>query len=70
MKGSIFKLFCVIAMLLFAVSSVSAQATGKIAGVISDKATGDPLPGVNVVLEGMPTELLDNPKVKEVYLGG
>ena len=24
----------------------------------------------NVVLEGLPTELLDNPKVKEVYLGG
>jgi branched-chain amino acid transport system ATP-binding protein len=24
----------------------------------------------NVVLEGIPTELLDNPRVKEVYLGG
>jgi hypothetical protein len=53
MKESIFKSMCVIAVLLFAVSQVSAQATGKIAGIVTDKATGDPLPGVNIILEGM-----------------
>ena len=29
-----------------------AQTTGKIAGQITDEATGDPLPGVNVVIDG------------------
>jgi hypothetical protein len=29
-----------------------AQSSGKIAGVVVDKSTGDPLPGVNVILEG------------------
>ena len=29
-----------------------AQATGKIAGVITDVANGEPIPGVNVFIEG------------------
>ena len=29
-----------------------AQSSGKIAGVVIDKSTGEPLPGVNVILEG------------------
>ena len=31
---------------------VFAQSTGKIVGVVKDKATGEPLPGVNVLVEG------------------
>ncbi len=31
---------------------VFAQSPGKIAGVVTDKSTGEPLPGVNVILEG------------------
>ena len=31
---------------------VFAQSSGKIAGVVKDKSTGEPLPGVNVVIEG------------------
>jgi len=38
-------------MVLFLVSFVFAGTTGKIAGIIVDKNTGDPLPGVNVVIE-------------------
>ncbi|QXD14089.1 carboxypeptidase regulatory-like domain-containing protein [Rhodocaloribacter litoris] len=38
-------------LLLGAVAPVHAQ-TGKIAGYVRDADTGDPLPGVNVVLEG------------------
>lgn len=34
------------------VSQLVAGTTGKITGVISDEATGQPLPGVNVVIEG------------------
>ncbi|RMH61842.1 MAG: TonB-dependent receptor [Calditrichaeota bacterium] len=37
--------------LLYALS-VFAGTTGKISGVVTDKATGDPLPGVNVLLDG------------------
>ncbi|GAB4369118.1 MAG: hypothetical protein Kow0042_10660 [Calditrichia bacterium] len=29
-----------------------AQSSGKVAGVVVDKSTGDPLPGVNVIVEG------------------
>lgn len=36
--------------LLFTVSGLFAQTTGKIAGQITDAETGDPLPGANVVL--------------------
>jgi outer membrane receptor protein involved in Fe transport len=49
-----------VAVLLLAVAvtgveSVSAQATGRIAGQVTDAATGEPLPGVNVVIEGTTT---------------
>ena len=33
------------------VSAVFAGTTGKIAGVITDKQTGEPLPGVNVIIQ-------------------
>jgi len=44
---------CLIPVLLFlfAAGSASAQ-TGKMAGTVTDSATGEPLPGVNVVIEG------------------
>lgn len=38
-------------LLLAPVSTVLAQ-SGKISGVVTDASTGDPLPGVNVVLDG------------------
>ena len=44
------KLLCMLALLLPA-SAALAQ-SGKIAGTVTDQATGDPLPGVNVVIEG------------------
>jgi hypothetical protein len=54
MKGSMCKNSGVLfVLLLLAVSLVNAQTTGKIAGSVIDKASGDPLPGVNVVIEGM-----------------
>ena len=31
---------------------VFAQSSGKVTGVVTDKSTGDPLPGVNVIVEG------------------
>ena len=37
--------------LLLTATAAQAQ-TGKIAGVVTDEATGDPLPGVNVVIDG------------------
>lgn len=44
----------ILALILFTggVSLVEAQTTGKIAGTVTDKETGDPLPGVNIILEG------------------
>jgi len=33
-------------------SGAIAQTTGKIAGTVTDEETGDPLPGVNILLEG------------------
>jgi outer membrane receptor protein involved in Fe transport len=37
------------------VLDVAAQSTGRIAGRVTDAATGEPLPGVNVVIEGTTT---------------
>jgi hypothetical protein len=37
---------------LVAVLPANAQTTGKISGTVVDAASGDPLPGVNVVIEG------------------
>jgi len=49
------KLYSVTVLLLF-IFSISTVAnsgtTGKIAGIVTDKETGDPLPGANVVIEG------------------
>ena len=39
-------------LLLLPVMSTAQRTTGKIDGVVTDKATGQPLPGVNIVLEG------------------
>ena len=41
-----------IILLLFIVNIIFAGTTGKIAGRIIDQKTGDPLPGVNVVVQG------------------
>ena len=46
-----FRLLIPVLLLLFAAGSASAQ-SGKIAGTVTDSATGEPLPGVNVVIEG------------------
>ncbi len=45
------KVLIIGAMLLF-VSSVFAGVTGKISGRVIDKETGEPLPAVNVIIEG------------------
>jgi outer membrane receptor protein involved in Fe transport len=39
-------------VILFSVQFIYAQTTGKIAGKVTDRDTGDPLPGTNVVIEG------------------
>jgi hypothetical protein len=41
-----------ILIILFMAPALFAQNTGKVVGVVKDKATGEPLPGVNVVLLG------------------
>ncbi len=46
-----FKKLTVLLLLLVPIF-LFAQSSGKIAGVVVDKSTGDPLPGVNVILEG------------------
>lgn len=47
-------------VLVFSIS-VLAQTTGKISGVVKDKDTGEPLPGVNVVIKGTTTGASTNP---------
>ncbi|MEM6782503.1 MAG: TonB-dependent receptor [Bacteroidota bacterium] len=44
-----------VAVLLIVAPLAFAQTTGKIAGVVTDFTTGEPLPGVNVVIEGTTT---------------
>ena len=39
-------------ILLLIPITIFAQSSGKLAGVVVDKSTGEPLPGVNVILEG------------------
>ncbi|MGH1365556.1 MAG: TonB-dependent receptor [Calditrichia bacterium] len=46
------KLLLLFIVLSFAPMVLFGQSTGKIIGVIKDKASGDPLPGVNIGLEG------------------
>lgn len=43
--------FCVLLVFVFPLSALG-QNVGRIAGVITDAATGEPLPGANVVIEG------------------
>jgi hypothetical protein len=40
-------------LLLFLPIIIFSQEAGKIMGVVTDKSTGDPLPGVNILIEGM-----------------
>jgi outer membrane receptor protein involved in Fe transport len=42
----------VLALVLFMVPALFAGITGKLSGVVKDKQTGEPLPGVNVTVEG------------------
>lgn len=44
------KKFLLILVILIIAPNLFAQNTGKIVGVVTDKATGEPLPGVNVIL--------------------
>ena len=44
------RLLCLLALLVPATSALAQ--TGKIAGTITEAATGDPLPGVNVIIDG------------------
>jgi hypothetical protein len=47
-------LFCLLwfAVFFFVVQKTEAAVTGKIAGVVLDARTGEPLPGANVIVEG------------------
>ena len=45
------KLLLFIIMSVFISQIAFAQTTGKIAGIVTDKETGDPLPGANIVFE-------------------
>ncbi|NQT24810.1 TonB-dependent receptor [candidate division KSB1 bacterium] len=44
--------FVYILALILTCTGVFAQTTGKIAGVVTDKVSGDPLPGTNIIIEG------------------
>ncbi len=46
------KLVVTLLLLMLIPVFVFAQSAGKIAGIVKDKSTGEPLPGVNVVVEG------------------
>jgi len=46
------KVFIVLLTLLVSSSMLYAATTGKIAGVVKDKETGEPLPGANVIVVG------------------
>lgn len=46
------RLFIIITILAIIPLSLMAGTTGKIAGIVTDRETGEPLPGVNVVVKG------------------
>jgi hypothetical protein len=48
----LFSSFLIILTLLIFNPSAKAAVTGKIAGVLTDEQTGEPLPGANVIVEG------------------
>ena len=55
MRGKNFYLWCLVTfftLTLFLTPTLYGQTKGKIAGVIKDANTGDPLVGVNVVVKG------------------
>jgi len=45
-------LFLVVVLALWAAGPARAQNVGRIAGTVSDAATGEPLPGANIVIDG------------------
>jgi len=55
-------------IILFLASLSFAGTTGKIAGTITDAETGDPLPGVNVILQGTNTGAATDPKGRFIIL--
>jgi len=44
--------YSILFILILLMGSLNAASTGKIAGIITDSKTGDPIPGANVMLEG------------------
>jgi len=53
MNGNFYKAAVILILILLVSTALSfAQTTGKIAGRVTDSETDEPLPGVNVVLEG------------------
>ncbi|MBD3274930.1 MAG: TonB-dependent receptor plug domain-containing protein, partial [Candidatus Marinimicrobia bacterium] len=53
MRGIAVKLFAALCFVLFIGAGISfSQTTGKIAGSVTDAETGEPLPGVNVFIQG------------------
>lgn len=51
-KLSLFSVLLVFSVLLLTSPGIHAAVTGKISGVVTDSETGEPLPGVNVIVEG------------------
>lgn len=47
-----FKKLILLLLVILVPMFVYAGTTGKIAGVVKDKSTGEPLPGVNIIIEG------------------
>ena len=45
-------IFILLIVILFGTGDIWAATTGKIAGAVKDKGTGEPLPGVNVIVAG------------------
>ena len=53
LPGSVWtKAFLFVSLLLMGMAAPTLAQTGKIAGTVIDAATGDPLPGVNVLIDG------------------
>ena len=51
-KCSLLSVLLVFSILLLSHTGAFAAVTGKISGVVTDAETGEPLPGVNVIVEG------------------
>ncbi|MDZ7797859.1 MAG: carboxypeptidase-like regulatory domain-containing protein [Candidatus Marinimicrobia bacterium] len=53
MKKNTIKAFSITLLIAaLCISALSAGTTGKISGRVTDKASGEPLPGCNVLVEG------------------